>query len=164
MNDVLNSFGYCLDFVYDLVGQLTDEEMVSQPAGLLNHPAWVAGHLTFSCQALSREIGMKTWLPTNWGKRYGMGSIPVADIAAYESKLELTEILRNAQARISVDVQGLTEAQLAAPLPDEKYHSVLPTVGHCVTQILVAHTAYHIGQLVVWRRKMGLPPLEKPFL
>ena len=153
MEDVLNSFGYSLDFVRELVGQVSDEGMVAQPDGLLNHPAWVIGHLTFSCQALGGEIGMTKWLPTTWGKRYGMGSVPVADVSAYESKHELLEVLHDAQSRIAVAVRELSESQLTAPLPDEKYRPILPTARHCITQILASHTAYHVGQLVIWRRE-----------
>jgi hypothetical protein len=30
-------------------------------------------------------------------------------------------------------------------------------------QVLVGHTANHTGQLSVWRRAMGLPPMGRPF-
>ena len=63
-----------------------------------------------------------------------------------------------------VAVQELDETQLSSALPEVKYRPILPTIRHGIPQILVAHTAYHVGQLVVWSRKMGLPPIDKPFL
>jgi hypothetical protein len=29
--------------------------------------------------------------------------------------------------------------------------------------VLVGHTASHVGQLIVWRRAMGLPPIGRSF-
>jgi hypothetical protein len=164
MDAILRSFAYCLDYLREQVADVLVADMVAQPNGIVNHPAWVIGHLTASCQAVGREIGMQPWLPKTWGNRFGMGSIPLSDVSAYESKTELLEILRDAQTRITDAIENLEPTQLEQPLPEEKYRPVLPTVRHALAQMLVAHTANHIGQVTIWRRMMGLPPLDRPFL
>lgn len=164
MDTVLQSFSYCLDYLGDQVADLTDVEMVAQPEGFLNHPAWVVGHLTCSCLALGGEIGLAPWLPKTWAKRFGTGSKPLSDVSAYESKSESLEILRDAQSRVTLAIQGLTPDQLDQPLACDHYDDVLPTVRHAVVQMLVAHTANHVGQLTMWRRAMGLPGIKRHFL
>jgi len=163
MKPVLHSFAYCFDFLSEQVADVRPTDMVAQPNGIMNHPSWVIGHLAFSCQALGGEIGLPEWLPTAWAELFGTGSIPVADTVMYDHKGELLEILHDAQSRITHAVKRLNDSQLDEPLPDEKYRVILPTVRHAIIQVLVAHSANHIGQLTIWRQVMHLPRMTRPF-
>ena len=161
---IIANFQYSLNFLKELVDDLSEDQMVSQTELIKNHPAWVIGHLTFSCQAIGGELGIDRWLPADWGKRFGMGSAPVDDVRAYEGKDTLLSILADAESRIISAVESLTPEQLAQPLPDENYRDLLPTTHHAIGQILIAHTAYHIGQTTLWRRAFGLSKMTNPFL
>jgi hypothetical protein len=79
MKPVLHSFAYCLDFLREQVADVAAADMVAQPNGIMNHPAWVIGHLTYTCQQLGGAIGQPAWLPNDWAARFGTGSVPVAD-------------------------------------------------------------------------------------
>jgi hypothetical protein len=163
MKPVLHSFAYCLDFLREQVADVAASDMVAQPNGIMNHPAWVIGHLTHSCQLLGGVIELPEWLPDDWAKRFGTGSVPVADAGRYEIQNSALAILRDSQSRITQAVERLDDAHLDAPFPDESYRVVFPTIRHALTQVLVGHTANHVGQLSVWRRAMGLPPMGRPF-
>jgi len=163
MKTVLHSFAYCLDYLRDQVADLSPDQMVAQPNGIKNHPAWVIGHLTGSCQLLGGEIGLPPWLPDDWAKRFGTGSVPTADANAYEPKAAALARLTDAQSRITAAVGRLNDSQLDQPLPDEVHRAVLPTVRHALTHVLVGHTANHVGQLILWRKAMRLTPLNRSF-
>ena len=161
IGEVLNSYCLTLNYLRRLVGDVPDGELVRQPNGVVNHPAWVIGHLTFSCQALGGELGLAAWLPAAWEGRFGTGSVPTSDPSAYPPKSELLAALADGQARVSQRLSELGDAGLAAPLPDECYRAVFPTVGHAVVHILTGHAAVHVGQVSVWRRAAGYPPLSQ---
>lgn len=163
MGPVLHSFAYCLDYLREQVEPVAAPDMVAQPDGIMNHPAWVIGHLTHTCQMLGGVIGLPPWLPGDWPGRYGTGSAPVADARVYETKDGALAILRDAQARLAEAVERLDDSSLNEPFPDESYRVVFPTVRHALTQVLVGHTANHVGQVSVWRRAMGLPPMGRAF-
>ena len=163
MQPVLHSFAYCLDYLREQVAGVKEPDMVAQPGGIMNHPAWVIGHLTHSCQLLGGVIGLPEWLPNSWAKRFGTGSVPVADAGLYETKTEALAILDDARARITLAVERLDDSRLDEPFPDEAYRDVFPTIRHALTQVLVGHTANHIGQVSVWRRAWGLPPMGRAF-
>jgi hypothetical protein len=163
MKPVLHSFAYGLDFLREQVADVAPADMVAQPNGMVNHPAWVIGHLTFACQLLGGVVGLPAWLPDDWAGRFGPGSTPAADAGLYEAKENALAILRDAQVRITRAVEGLDDSRLDEPFPDESYRDVFPTVRHALTQVLVGHTANHVGQLSVWRRAMGLPPMGRSF-
>lgn len=163
MKPVLHSFAYCLDFMREQVADVTADDMVAQPNGIMNHPAWVIGHLTFACQLLGGSIGLSPWLPNDWVKRFAPGSLPVADASLYETKTDALAMLGDAQVRITEAVERLDDSHLDEPFPVESYRVVFPTIRHALTQVLVGHTANHIGQVSVWRRAMGLPPMGRSF-
>ena len=163
MKPVLHSFAYALDYLREQLADVSPADMVAQPGGIVNHPAWVVGHLTHSCELLGGVIGLPAWLPSDWAGRFGTGSVPVADVSKYEFKDAALTILRHAQDWITHAVERLDDARLDAPFPDEAYREVFPTVRHALTQVLVGHTANHVGQLTVWRRAMGLPRLARSF-
>ena len=163
MKPVLHSFVYGLDYLREQVADVAAGDMVAQPKGIANHPAWVIGHITFTCQLLGGVIGVPRWLPADWAKRFGTGSVPVADIAVYDTKENALAMLADMQSRITRAVEALDDARFDQPFPDPSYHHVFPTVRHALTQVLVGHTAMHVGQVTVWRRAMGLKPIGRAF-
>jgi hypothetical protein len=163
MNTVLHSFTYSLDYLREQVRDVSDADMAAQPIGIVNHPAWVIGHLTVICQTLGGVIGLPEWLPDGWSARFDTGSVPVADHSRYEAKARALAMLDDARQRLVRAVEDLSEARLEEPFPDEPYRVVFPTIRHALTQVLVGHSAYHVGQVGVWRRDMGLPPMTRPF-
>ena len=163
MNPILHSFAYTLDYLREQVADVAPSDMVAQPNGITNHPAWVIGHLTFVCQLLSGAIGLNPWLPENWATRFGPGSVPDADVGVYESKDEVLRILGEAQSRMTTAIEQLDETRLDEPFPVESYRDVFPTIRHALTQVLIAHAAYHVGQIGVWRKAMGLAPMKRSF-
>lgn len=163
MTPVLHSFAYCLDYLREQVSDIADADMVAQPNGIMNHPAWTIGHLTHACQMLGGVVGLSTWLPDDWAMRFGTGSVPVADLSLYGTRSDALATLTDAQSRITQAVQQLDDARLDEPFPVESYREVFPTIRHALTQVLVGHTANHIGQVSVWRRAMGLPPMGRSF-
>ena len=163
MQPVLHSFAYALDFLREQVADVAAADMVAQPRGVVNHPAWVIGHLTHACAMLGAVLGLPPWLPETFAVRFGAGSVPVADAGAYEATEVALAFLRDAQARITRAVEQLDEARLDEPFPDPAYHDVFPTVRHALTQVLVGHTANHVGQLTEWRRAMRLPRMGRSF-
>jgi len=162
--EILRSFGLTLDYLNRLVADIPDEAITKQPSGAVNHPAWILGHLTFSCQAIGGEIGLPAWLPDDWKDRFGTGSTPNKTRSDYPSKQELLAALADGRRRLETRLHGMSESEMERPLPDESHQAMFPTVGHAVLHILTSHAAVHVGQVSVWRRLAGFTPLDRPFV
>ena len=160
---VLHSFAYSLDYLREQVADVSAAEMVAQPGAITNHPAWVIGHLTYTFQMLGGAIGLPRWLPDDFALRFGTGSVPTADVSLYESKANALAALGDAQTRLTGAVRQLDDSHLNEPFPDESLRDVFPTIRQALTQVLVGHTAFHVGQVSVWRRAMGLSPMRRGF-
>ena len=149
--EVVHSVETTVTFIELSVADLSEQEMVEQPQGVPNHAAWTLGHIIFSCQGIAAELGAEEWLPDHWESTFGYGSTPSSNLSDYPSRSELLGLLTDAVNRLRHTLVALDGAALKQPLPDETF----PTWGHLLLHIAVAHTAYHAGQLAVWRRAIG---------
>ncbi len=163
MQCVVHSFRYSIDYLKLQLATVTDRQMHAQPPGVRNHPAWIVGHLVHTCQLLGELAGVKPWLDESWSRRYGSGSEPQDTPGLYETKEKLLASLENAAERIDNAAGMMNESELDAVFPAEQLREVFPTVRHAFTHVLTAHTAYHVGQISVWRRAMGLPAIGRDF-
>lgn len=163
MGPAVHSFGYGLEFLCEQVADVPEGKMAVQAEGVVNHPAWTIGHVLNACQMLGGVIGVEEWLPDGWAQRFGYGSKPVNNSGVCPSKDELLALVRETRERITQAVEGLDEAFLDSPFPDPSYRDVFPTIRHFLTQVLVGHTSFHVGQLSVWRKAMNLPPMRRSF-
>ena len=149
--ELIHTFEATIRFIEQSVADLSDQQMIQQPKGLPNHAAWTLGHIIFSCQGMAIELGVKPWLPDDWESHFGYGSTPHADLRLYPAKAELLSLLADSAERLVSTIRVLNPSDLQQSLVDED----LPTMSHLLWQVAVAHTAYHTGQLAVWRRAIG---------
>ena len=145
-----------------LVADLTDEQIVKQPAPKTNHPAWVLGHLLIVDHAFLNNITGKpvpAWIDDAFRATYGGGSQPVADKSKYQPKQFYLERLSAVREQILTRLKQMRPEDFDAPHPDPKRRERFPTIGHAVFFYATWHEAYHSGQLSAWRRVQGLPPV-----
>ena len=150
-------------FVYDmnlkraerLVDDLTDEQMVAQPSGVINHPAWTLGHLGATSDALAGMLGLPSTFPDAWREACRMGSIPSGEAADYPGKAELLEQLRAQHQRVAAAVAAVDDERLQQPTPP-RLRERFPTIGDFAAALMTMHEGHHLGQLAAWRRALGL--------
>jgi hypothetical protein len=153
--EIVSCFERTVAFMLGLVADVPDEEMTVQPPGVPNHAAWTLGHIIYSCQAIAGELGVEPWLLDGWERWFAYGSTPDGSSSRYPRKAVLLAVLADASDRLRRALVTADPAKLAAPLPDEKARDILPSLGHAVVQVVAGHTAFHAGQLAVWRRATG---------
>lgn len=150
-------------FVYDmnlkraerLVADLTDQQMVAQPHGVINHPAWTLGHLGATSDALAGALGLPSTFPDAWREACRVGSIPSGDAADFPGKAELLEQLRAQHERVAKAVTAADAERLRQPAPP-RVRERFPTVGDFTAALMTMHEGHHLGQVAAWRRAMGL--------
>jgi hypothetical protein len=163
INEVLNSYSMSLDYLRSLVEDIPDDQLASQPGGMVNHPLWTIGHLVFSAQMIGGDLGVSPWLTEDWQQRYGTGSTPVPERTAYPGSESLLQQLADAEHRLRERLILLDNNAMKQAFPVPQYRHIFPTTGHAVIHVIAAHTAAHVGQVIVWRRLMGLAPLSRVF-
>jgi hypothetical protein len=147
--------GYCRM----LIGDIPEERMVEQPLPGVNHPAWILGHLAWSTDRGRWMLGLEPECPSEWTATFGFGSKPSASRGDYPSRDELIAAVEGGFERLREQAAAATPEQLEAPSPNPRTKEALPTVQDTVALLLTGHLGAHLGQLSMWRRMIGLPPL-----
>ncbi len=157
---ILNIHGMIHGFLLHVLEDIPESRMTEQPSGIVNHPAWTLSHLNaYAGRLLAMLDDPSMPAPTADAEleRYGYGTTPVADPAAYATKRELLERFRERNARLAVVVAEKHSDYFPRRSP-EMFHPYSPTIGHIAITLLVTHPPHHLGQIKQWRRAAGIAP------
>jgi hypothetical protein len=145
-------------FLIEVVEEIPESRMTEQPGVLVNHPAWTLSHLNAYAGTLLSMLDDPSVPPPTADaemERYGYGTTPVADRAAYSTKRELLDRFKERNARLAAVVSDKHADYFPRASP-RKFHPYSPTIGHIAITLLVAHPPHHLGQLKQWRRAAGI--------
>ena len=156
LNHLTYLYQFNLGFAEMLVKDLSAEQMVAQPGGVINHPAWSLGHLAVYADYLGELLGLESNVPDGWSETFKTGGEPSGDPADYPSKEEILEELEQQHTRNTEAVKNFDTSRFADPHPDEGMRKYFPTLGDQIIFMMTSHERAHLGQIAVWRRAMGL--------
>ena len=148
-----------IDVVKRTLDDFSDADLLARPAPGANHGAWQLGHL------ISSEARMLTGAPGNpavelppgFMERFTKQTAASDDASAFPKKSELLDLFARTRTATARWVVGLTPEQLDQPAP-ERIRGMAPTYRH-IAALIPEHTAMHVGQFQVIRRKLGKPVL-----
>ena len=158
LRHLLSGYQFNLDRSRVMVKDLSDEQMVWQPHGVVNHPAWILGHLALSSDGLARRFGLESTLPEGWADTFGPGGVPSGAVADFPGRDRTLDELAAQHARVADAVGAADPAvfETPVPFPDERRRKAFPTLGDYAVFVMTIHEGSHIGQIAAWRRAMGL--------
>ena len=148
-----------LDYARRLVADLPEEKMALQPVpgALMNHAAWVIGHLARTTDFTGQQLGLTPVTPATWAELFGGSSKPDAAPGKYPGKAVLLKTLEDGHARVAAALAKVDAAFLAQVTADEKRRARFPTMGAMLLHMCLGHEQVHLGQLSAWRRAQNLP-------
>ena len=116
LQHVLNTYAMNLKRAGMQVQDLSAEQMVQQPSGVINHPAWTLGHLAATADNLAKALGLESTFPDAWRDACKTGGTPSGNAADFPAKEQLLETAhRPARAGGGGNSRGRRRAAGAAP-------------------------------------------------
>jgi hypothetical protein len=158
LQHLIFAYRFNLDRARVLVSDLSDEQMVLQPHGVINHPAWTLGHLAATSNSLAGLLGLESTFPDAWRDACRTGGTPDGDAAAFPSKGQLLEQLAHQHERVGGAIETADPALFAREHPHPRARARFPTIGDTAAFLMSVHEANHLGQITAWRRAVGLGP------
>lgn len=146
-----------------LLGDLPAEQWTRQPGGLPNHAAWTLAHLGHYHPALlSLARGEPVSDPGQHpdAGRFDAGATPIDDPQAYPTPTTLLATYRDGHQRIREALQSAPAERLLEPPGLARWQKGFPQTHQALMYLLVLHEGYHLGQLMSWRRALGLPAVD----
>jgi hypothetical protein len=100
---ILNIHAMIHGFLIEAVEDVPESRMAEQPGTIVNHPAWTLSHLNAYAGVLLSMLDDPS-VPGGAAdaemERFGYGTTPVPDRAAYATKRELLDRFRERNARL----------------------------------------------------------------
>jgi|SRR5436190_13316602 len=137
----------------------TPEQWTFQAHPACNHALWFAGHMATSDNFFLSLVApdKATQLP-DFQAKFGMGSQPTNDPAAYPPHENVVATMRERRQALLAALDAMREEDLGKKTP-EGAPEFLPDVAS-VFELAVWHEGQHRGQLSVARRALGHKPLR----
>jgi hypothetical protein len=136
------------------LADIPDDKMTALPPGLVNHPAWIVGHVVMAAEGAVQALGGQAACTDEAAALFG--EPPAAGAGPFPGKQELLAALTDCYARLEKAFEAASDELLAMPLPDEEMRPFFPTVGDMAVGVMTIHPALHFGQLAAWRTAMGM--------
>ncbi len=130
---------------------VTREQGVARVVGEANPLYWVAAHVTTTRYGLAQLIGLDRQRP--WGTRFTRGR-EMGDPASIPDAEEIRAAWDALRTPLTTRIGQLGDAELDAPSPRKlpvEDASVLGAVA-----FLAYHEGYHVGQMALVRKVLGL--------
>ena len=156
LRHLIFTYQFNLDRARTLVRDLSDEQMVRQPHGVVNHPAWLLGHLAASSNQLAKMLGLESTFPTTWTEAFKSGGIPSGDAADFPPKEKLLAELAAQHERVAEAIASADPALFDRKHPSEGARKRFPLIGDYTVFLISSHEGNHLGQITAWSRAMGL--------
>lgn len=135
----------------------TPEQWTHQVHAKANHALWFAGHMGVVDDFMISLVDPDKASPkAGYPERFGMGSTPTSNPADYPPVDEVLAYMRQRREVLTGILEGLGEDDLDRPTPDGS-PPFLPTFGS-VFQLTAWHEGFHLGQVSVAARGLGVPP------
>ena len=149
-----------LEYAPKLVADLSDEQMVAQPApdhdAPANHPAWVLSHLNVYLPIMASIIKGEQFEDPKEHK-FGMQSKPQASRDLYASSEELLQTFVAGHEQVAELLGNADDSVFATPIKLPRWEKVMPTASFALPYLMFNHENGHLGQVSAWRRIQGLP-------
>ena len=156
VSSLLLSWSNQRDYAQRLVADLSDQDIVSQPVPgvVMNHPAWTLGHLSPYPPVLAAILREQPFVdPLN--SKFGRGTKPVSDTAAYPPKATLLAEYLEGHDLLARTLEGVDTGVMAKPIPLARWKDRFPRIGDAVLYLMLSHEGAHLGQISAWRRAGG---------
>jgi hypothetical protein len=152
----LRIFGMTHQFIRQGVEDIPEARMTEQPGTLVNHPAWTLAHLNaYAGLVLTLLDDPSVPSPEAELEKFGYGSVPVAEPAAYPTKAALLARFSERHERIAAVVAEQHAEYFPRPSP-EKFQPHASCIGDVVSILMTTHLGDHFGQIRLWRRASGI--------
>ena len=141
----------------DAIKDMTEEELLFQPAEKRNHAWWIFGHMVLSVDITRYLSGTVTLTPKEWEPLFDYGTFPAVTGGNYPSKEGLAaQFNENVDAAIEA-LKQMTGDQFseepAVKMPEE-LRDFFKTKGSIITGYAY-HCMFHHGQIETIRKMLG---------
>ncbi len=154
---IINLFNFQLLYLKKVVRNIPEERLYEKQLEGFNSAGWLLGHICVEADDVFIHLNVSynkleptwyTWFKNSTGVVKSFDDLPTKELLL--SKLEERYNL------LSSLYLNLTDGQRLSSHPSEMLKEVFPTLDSWFAHHLTTHLAIHNGNIVVWKKMIGL--------
>ncbi len=146
-------------YLKQIVDNIPQDRLFEKQSEGFNSAGWLLGHLVVEADSVMNFLNLSLpAVPTAWKQSFAGGGI--WDPGRFESFPTKKQLLTHFEERydeILDAYEQLNEEEKAAEHPSLLLANIYANVDAWIAHHLVNHIAVHCGNIVVWKKAIGLP-------
>lgn len=159
-NTIIDLLNFQLQYLNQLIENIPDERLYEKQLEGFNSAGWILGHICVEADDVIRQLKITNpfeALDTNWVKWFKNSTGRIDSLEKLPKKKELITILNKRYQSLGSVYAELQDTQRQSDHPSGLLKEVLTTFDSWFAHHLTTHIAMHCGNLVVWKKLIGLP-------
>lgn len=158
-NTVVELLNFQLLYLNRLIENIPNERLYEKQLEGFNSAGWILGHICIEGEDLIRQLSTKATfekLDFNWGKWFRNSTGKIDTLSDLPSKEVLLNTLNRRYKKLGDAYANLSTLQRNGQHPSSSLNKVLTTFDAWFAHHLTTHIAMHCGNIVVWKKLIGL--------
>ncbi len=158
-NTVVELLNFQLQYLNRLVENIPNERLYEKQLEGYNSAGWILGHICIEAEDVIQQLPTKTTfekLDINWEKCFRNSTGKIDTLTDLPSKEMLLNTLNRRYKKLGDAYASLSILQRNGQHPSTSLNKVLTTFDAWYAHHLTTHIAMHCGNIVVWKKLIGL--------
>jgi len=158
-NSILDLLHFQLQYLKQLVENIPDERLYEKQLEGFNSAGWLLGHICVEADDVINHLEVQNKfevLDPQWTGWFKNTTGKITSLEGLPSKNQLLVTLEKRYQTLGEIYLELTEAERNGGHPSKMLKNVLTTFDAWFSHHLTTHIAVHCGNLVVWKKMIGL--------
>jgi len=159
-DSIIDLMNFQLLYLNKLMENIPDERLYEKQLDGLNSAGWILGHICVEANDLINQLSTKASfkdLDPNWEKWFKSSTGKIESINKLPNKSELLTLLNERYIELGKAYLNLKVEQQNSVHPSKFLREILTTFDAWYAHHLTTHIAMHCGNIVVWKKIIGLP-------
>ena len=157
---IIDLLNFQLQYLKQLVKNIPNERLYEKQLEGFNSAGWILGHICVEADDVINQLNAdKSFdkLDSNWQKWFKNSTGKIEQLEQLPKKEALLNILIQRYNALGSAYANLNTEQRNTGHPSKLLSEVLTTFDSWFAHHLTTHIAMHCGNIVVWKKLIGLP-------
>ena len=156
-NTVTELFKFQEAYLENLLSNIPEERLYEKQLKNYNSAGWILGHLCIEAEDVFNHLNIpyekvnESW--TTWFKN---SSGTITSLEELPTKKELTHVFKKRYEALCLAYNNLSPRDRFSDHPSKFMENHLPNLDAWFAHHLTTHIAIHCGNIVVWKKMVGL--------
>lgn len=158
-NTIIELLNFQLLYLNRLVDNIPNERLYEKQLEGFNSAGWILGHICVEADDVIRQLPSTIpfeKLDSNWEKWFRNSTGKIQEFIDLPSKEVLISTLNKRYKKLGNAYVNVSTVQRNGPHPSRLLNKFLTTFDAWFAHHLVPHIAMHCGNIVVWKKMIGI--------